>query len=89
MTERLNQTISQPFRVICTDDEWIDEQIDEDQRIKKGNEYIVTNVFTNLIGDGDDSFKLLGIDPDPYKGYGAYRFKPSQGNYNATSISVN
>jgi hypothetical protein len=88
MTE-LNQTIKHPFKVICVDAASISDKIDDDQLIQEGHEYIVTNIFTNLIGDGGDSFKLLGIDPEPFKGYGAYRFRAAKGSYFPYLTSIN
>ena len=71
----LNQVLDKPFRVICIDASNIDDKIDIDQRVVEGREYIVTNIFTNLVGEGENAFKLLGNEPYPYRGYGAHRFK--------------
>ena len=76
MEDKLNKTIDNPFRVICIDDENINPQIEIDQRITKGEEYIVTNIFVDLV-DGSKSYKLLGLEPIPFKGYHSNRFRVS------------
>lgn len=84
----LNQTIPQPFKVICISDEGLDDRIEDSERVVKGNEYIVTNVFSDLIG-GEDAFKLLDKDPHPFRGYGNKRFAPHKGEYIPSLISIN
>lgn len=72
---KLNQTIEEPFRVVCIDASNLDDKIDASERLVEGYEYIVTNVFSNILGDGNEAYKLLDINPEPFKGYGTYRFR--------------
>ena len=71
----LNQVIDKPFRVLCIDDKNQSDYIEDSQLLKKGHEYIVVNIFSNILGSGDTAYKLLGINPDPFKGYLSSRFK--------------
>ena len=86
--DRLNQTIKHPFKVICVDDSVKPDNIDDDQWIKEGEEYIVTNKFSNILGD-NEAFTLLDKNPEPYRGYGTYRFQIVKGNYVCNAFSVN
>lgn len=66
--------VKNPFRVICIDNSNKPENIDNEQWIENDTEYIVTDMFRDLISD-EISFKLLDKEPEPFKGYVSSRFK--------------
>jgi len=68
--------IHPPFRVIVIDDDSKKPEIEDSEWIKYGDEEIVTDVFSDLIS-GEQSYKLLNKNPEPYKGYLASRFQVS------------
>ncbi len=73
MSDKLKQTIDMPFRVWCRDNSNKPSEVDEEEWINEKEEYVVTNVFTDLI-EGNKAFVLLGKNPEPFKGYGSHRF---------------
>jgi hypothetical protein len=75
--------LSLPFRVLCVDNGDKPMVLTDEEWINKNEEYIVTDIFKDLITD-NVSFKLLDKNPDPYKGYRADRFMIA-----VTGFSVN
>ena len=86
--DKLNQTIGQPFKVICVNDTNLDDKIDPSQSIKFGEEHIVTNIYTDII-TGKQAFVLLDKEPYPHKGFRASRFQPTLGSYISYLTGIN
>ncbi len=65
--------LHEPFRVICIDDKNKPPQVDDDEWVVEKEEYIVTDVFKDLLS-GKFSYKILDKNPEPFKGYVSDRF---------------
>ena len=84
----LNQVLDEPFKVLCVDDSNLDHRIAPSELIERDTEYIVTNIYTDLIS-GEEAFVLLDKDPYPHKGFRVSRFKPEQNGYIPSLTSIN
>jgi hypothetical protein len=80
--EELNMTLPRPLFVTCIDASDQSDQIDESERLIEGKTYIAVTKINNILSD-NEGYVLLDVNPEPYKGFGTYRFEE------INTISVN